>query len=198
MRLSRIQRSRLLAGDYRPLVCDIKPFDCQPGAQYVLNWRQESRTHDEGNVFVAPREPVRWLVVTKVTRRQAGGWLVRFDVTDHRDSERYLRALPPVMTPGQKSSGDGREESYYQATRFGSIDPLPAVPREYQEEITRRAREEFDFLKQLRHQEQLGELHERVRRLKEAHSRGADVGRQLKRVEAAVEAAERRLERDAA
>lgn len=72
------------------------------------------------------------------------------------------------------------------------------MSREYQDHITKKAREEFDFLKQLQNREQQGELHERVRKAKEAYDRGADVGRQVKRLEAALEALERRLERDAA
>jgi hypothetical protein len=198
LNLTRAQRGQLLAGNYGPLVCEVKPYGCAPGAQYVLNWQQEKRTcDDDGNVFVLPRAPVRWITVTKVSRRQNGGWLVRFDVTDRRDGERYLRALPPVMAVGSESVGDG-SESYYQSSRFNSIDPLPAVSKDYQDHITKKAREEFGFLKKLQHREQLGELHERVRRLEEAHRMGADVGRQIRRVEAAIEAAERRLEKDAA
>lgn len=197
-----MQRSRLLAGDYRPITFATKPYGCDPGATYVLNWRQESRTHDGGDVFVIPKAPLRWLTVTRVVRRTDGGWLVRFDVTDHRDSERYLRALPPVMTPGQKSSGDGREESYYQSTRFGSPDSVPAVRRDYQEVLTKRSEEFWRETELMRKVQRLADAEKRSQPLRlaeakrQARLKGIDVSTDERVIQERIERIERKVARE--
>jgi hypothetical protein len=88
------QRRRLLEGDYTPLDFDVKPFGCEPGAVYVLAWRRaEATLVDEAHGLVArtPRHPVWYLTVREVQRHRKGFWRVRFDVTDLRDTDLFLR-----------------------------------------------------------------------------------------------------------
>lgn len=137
MKLSLAQRNRLLAGGYSPLVFPVKPHGCEPGCRYVLNWRGEVRTHDgNGKVVVGEREPLRWVEVTSVVRRTKGDWLVRFDVFDLRDPDRFLRASPPrhdASTAELKAEGDSAsaEESFYTTSPAGAVDHLQVVPRGY-------------------------------------------------------------------
>jgi hypothetical protein len=94
--ISAAQRRRLLEGDYKALQFAIKPSGCEPGARYVLAYQAASATVcEDGFVARTPRRPVWWITVTKVEddpiRRPDARWLVRFDVTDLRDRDLFLR-----------------------------------------------------------------------------------------------------------
>jgi hypothetical protein len=114
------------------MVFDIKPFDCEPGAVYVLSWRREQRIpiRETGEVVIVPRAAELYLTVTSVLRRSAGGWSVRFDVTDLRDSTVWL------------APGGG-----YQLSRRGSPDNLPLLA--VSDEVRAKTREEFWHQKRL-------------------------------------------------
>lgn len=105
------QRQRLLAGDYKPLVfqgvlepdnrAERLPYGCCVGARYVLAWKAAQATvidKEKGIVSVMPRHPVWFITVTAVEggprkpRELADRpWVVRFQVTDIRDSDVFLR-----------------------------------------------------------------------------------------------------------
>lgn len=89
MKLSREQRSRLLAGDYHPLAFDSDP-GVGKGYRCVLSSSKETRGHDgAGNAWTVLSEPLLWLEVTKVTRLERK-WVVRFTVHDHRSPNLYM------------------------------------------------------------------------------------------------------------
>lgn len=108
--IKREQRERLLAGQYQPLkflgptdpeLKDPLPYGCRVGARYVLAWAKASATvidEDEGLVSRIPRHPTWFITVTAVEggprkpRELADRpWVVRFSVTDIRDSDVFLR-----------------------------------------------------------------------------------------------------------
>src|SRR6185295_8736541 len=89
--VTRDQRARLLAGSFEPLDFDVKPFGCEPGAVYVLAWRPGQPAWEPGHGVRAHRVPVWWLTVDTVQRHRKGFWRVRFDVTDNRDPDVFLR-----------------------------------------------------------------------------------------------------------
>lgn len=139
-RLAREQRTRLLAGDYRPLIFVDKP-DCETGTIYVLS-RSHPKPMDDGlgGTFTPPSEPTLWVRVTTVTRRKAGGWAVRFDVFDHRDPRRLVRATPPRYSPelrredakrklGEDEIAAAAEQSFYTSDPRAALDPLDAPPK---------------------------------------------------------------------
>lgn len=96
--ISSEQRRRLLAGDYTALKFRIKP--CNIGDRYVLAWRQKEvrvyQFEDGSEPFTlhVPKHPVWFLTVTRVDRVDRNAevnWRVRFDVTDLRDHDTFLR-----------------------------------------------------------------------------------------------------------
>lgn len=138
--LSKDQRRRLLAEDYRPLIFEIKPHGCDPGVRYVLCWSKSSLVYDEeGGSFQTPREPLWWIAVKTVKRQPDRLWLVRYDVVDRRDPDRFLRGTPPVYAAEEKNpSGDGSQESSYQSTRWRSPDTVPVVRQDWHETYHKR------------------------------------------------------------
>jgi len=140
--VTQLQRRRLLEGNYRALKFlgaadperkDPLPHGCKVGARYVLAWQRASATayeDEDGGVFVARtlRVPLWFITVTKITGAP-GPWTVRFDVTDLRDSDLWLRR------------GGG-----YQTTPKGSPDVLPVAPSD---ETRRKAMDEFWHLQRL-------------------------------------------------
>ncbi len=99
--ISARQRQRLLEGDYRALKFlgaaapwanpDPLPDGCKVGARYVLAWkRAEAVGFEDGTAWRRPRHPVWYITVTKI-RGEPGPWTVRFDVTDLRDRDLFLR-----------------------------------------------------------------------------------------------------------
>lgn len=91
----------------------------------------------------------------------------------HRRSERGYTTQPALAMPA---------------------DPGEAVPAAFQDDLSRDAHQRDAE----RYAGSRGELEDRLRHLRRAHAQGFDIGRQVKRVEAAIEAAERRLRREAA
>lgn len=95
--ISGAQRRRLKAGNYAPLEFDTKPYGCEPGARYVLAWKKASVAvldRDTGECAVTPAHPTWFLTVTSVRRRRKGMvlvWEVRFEVTDRRDPDMFLK-----------------------------------------------------------------------------------------------------------
>lgn len=89
-KISAEQRQRLLAKDYRPLVFDIKPTGCEPGAIYVLARARDWGVED-GRLRHLPPAPVWFITVTSRKRRRQGGWIAWFNVTDLRDPDVFLR-----------------------------------------------------------------------------------------------------------
>lgn len=109
--ISQVQRQRLLAGQYSPLVFqgvlepddsrERLPYGCEPGARYVLAWKQAQATvldEDTGEVAIMPHHPTWFITVTAVEGgprrpRQLADrpWVVRFSVTDVRDTDVFLR-----------------------------------------------------------------------------------------------------------
>jgi hypothetical protein len=98
------QRRRLLEGDYSALQFEIKPTGCEPGARYVLAYKAASasvyKSDDEQEAFIvrSPRAAVWFLTVKggreapkRVWRGDELRWVVRFDVTDLRDRDVFLR-----------------------------------------------------------------------------------------------------------
>lgn len=132
--LPREERLRLLAGDYRPVLLDVKPLGCEPGATYVLSWSRSSRTHVGDVVITVPRIPLRYLTVVDIKRHRKGGWLIRIDVQDYRFPMRYLRRTPPVWDPNRDSRP---VESSYTTSKWAALDELEVVPRGYQERISK-------------------------------------------------------------
>jgi len=138
--ITQLQRRRLLSGNYKPLVFDTKPVverpgeeprGLEPGDRYVLAWQRASATaYEDGFVARTPRLPVWFITVRRVVRRNDGGWLVGYDVTDNRDRDLWL-----------SHSGD------YQFTARGAVDELPVAPSD---EVRRKAIAERDHLARLK------------------------------------------------
>lgn len=162
-KISATQRRKLQDEEYSPLVFDVKPHGCEPGASYVLSWTKPSSASDGlGNVTRLPRAPAHYITVRSVRRRPDGRWLVVFDVVDKRDTDRYLRRNPPVMDPSRKPSrGDGSEESHYQTTRWSSTDSLPSVRRREQEAITAKAWADWEISRRMRQAQRDADIRKR-------------------------------------
>jgi hypothetical protein len=188
------QRRRLLRGEYQPLVFDVKPYGCQEGAHYVVSRSSAHAAYDpvSGQTKRFPTTALHWITVRSVKRGPDGRWLVRFDVVDNRDPDKYLRRVPPVHAPSKKPSKE--EQSSYQTTRYGSPDSVPTVRSDWLDEFAKEASQK-DVA---RLAESRGALEERLRQVRKAHESGVNLTRQIKRVEAAIEAAERRLRRETA
>lgn len=92
-KVSSSQRQRLLAGDYTPLDFDTKPYELEPGAVYVLAWERGQPAWEPGHGVRALRVPVWFITVTVVQRHRKGFWRARFDVTDNRDPDVFLRRI---------------------------------------------------------------------------------------------------------
>lgn len=169
-RLSRDQRERLLEGNYSQLKMSVKPFGCEPGSVYVLNWQRELRSTDnDGNVVVVPREPLRWITVRTTVRRADGDWVVRFDVTDRRHPVRLVRRKPPAApVPGKKEKGDAREESAYTSDRKAAVDHLEAVDNDTLERFADPAFERDDGVRRERSERTLRERSQAKRRRRAA------------------------------
>jgi hypothetical protein len=129
------ERLRLQAGNYSPVLLETKPFGCEPGAIYVLSWTRGTREVE--------RAPVHFVTVTKVVRHRKGGWLIYMSASDYRMPTRFLRSTPPVWDPnGDRKPADEETEadlSSYTSSRHTAIDELEAVPRDYQQRISRKA-----------------------------------------------------------
>lgn len=131
--IDRAQRLRLLAGCYDPLVFETKPYGCEPGAIYVLQWSQASSSVMPNGDVVHHRAVPEWfIVVTSVVWRSAGGWAVRFDVTDRRDQIRYLKR------------GAG-----YTSSRWLAVDERPVLGWTPQMERAAKLQAEFDAARRL-------------------------------------------------
>lgn len=145
--LEREHRVRLLSGDYRPLLCQTKPAGCEPGARYVITWFRQQRGRAEDVTYEVPASPSCFITVSTVKRHIKGGWLIRYEVTDLRSPVRFLRASPPVWVPqGEDSLTDSpttSEESFYTTSRWGSIDNLEVVPREWQQQHSKASSQEW-------------------------------------------------------
>lgn len=113
--ISSEQRQKLLEGVYRPLMFDVKPAGCEPGSRYVLVWSRPSVVVvGEGTdveVVRTPRAPA-WFLTVKSTNRVRKGdrlvWLVRFDVTDLRDRDVFLKPGGGELQ-GRDPLGGGRK-----------------------------------------------------------------------------------------
>lgn len=109
----------------------------------MLAWSRAFLIDDgEGNQTPVPREPLHWIKVTAVARRARGGWVVRFDVVDHRSRRRLVRARTPKYTaevmredltrpPGESEKDLAREQSHYTSNVASAVDHLEAVPRDH-------------------------------------------------------------------
>lgn len=102
--LDRDRRQRLLKGDTRAFVFtgdkdDPKPYGCAKGATYVVTWSKSQRSLAGEQVIEIPRQATCYIVVTDVRRHRKGGWMVRFDMHDHREQTWYMRRTPPVWNP---------------------------------------------------------------------------------------------------
>ena len=209
MKLSREQRTRLLKGNYRPLAFDHDP-GVEKGDEYDLSFSPRCSVSDGlGGRVVVPRRRLRWIRVTRVVRNSKGGWTVRFDVFDNRDEDAFLRRKPPTYDAGlmqrdqlRPPTADDVErasrESSYTANPEGAVDHLPSVKRGWKDPNVKRRKERHQRNRKEAAQDELGDLHERVRKLQQQAARGADVGLQLKAIEQRVKAAENRLRKDAA
>lgn len=96
LELTRAQRQRLKAGDYSPLdfpIGDPPAPPCSEGDRHVIKMQPAtaSVSRDDGFVSRTPEHPVLYLTVTSVQRHRKGFWRVRFDVTDLRDPDVFLR-----------------------------------------------------------------------------------------------------------
>lgn len=130
------ERSRILAGDYTPILRELEP-DFAIGGKYILSWSR-SRRHadpDTGQVFCPPPEPRFLIEITAKDRKAHGGWAVRFDIYDRRDPQRLPRRLPPVyshdlMVVDQQKEPDPedtREESAYTTDPRAAVDSAASV-----------------------------------------------------------------------
>lgn len=168
-RLSREQRERLLEGNYNPLRFKTKPFGCEPGSVYVLNWQRELRSTDnQGNVIVVDRQPLRWITVRTAQRRPDGDWLVRFDVTDRRHPVRLVRRKPPATPTSGKERGDAREQSAYTSDRKAAVDHLEAIDEDTLKKYADPAFERDDKLRRWKAERVLRERSQAKRRRRAA------------------------------
>jgi hypothetical protein len=161
-RLSREQRERLLEGNYSALKFKTKPFGCEPGSVYVLNWQRELRsTDDQGNVIVVDRQPLRWITVRSVQRRplmsegSGANWVVKFDVTDRRHPVRLVRRKPPATPTTGDDKKNSREESAYTSDRKAAVDHLEAIDEDTLKKYADPAFERDDELRRERARKRL-------------------------------------------
>lgn len=160
LKLSREQRSQLLAGHYEPLKFDEKP--CEPGARYILSWSKATQVDNgRGDKRTIPRAPLHWIEVTHVVPRKKGGFTVRYDVMDKRDPCRFVRRTPPQMTdeimradlrrhPNEDATTQASEQSNYSSNRISAVDDIESVPRKYTPpDATELHRKQRDHAKQI-------------------------------------------------
>lgn len=131
------ERSRILKGDYAPIVRDLEPaFDV--GQKHILSWSRIRPSFDPQTreVVTPPPEPVFWIEITGKVRRTKGDWSVRFDVFDRRRRGRLVRRKLPgyVHEPDKLGQGlaqteeeEAREESGYTSNPRAAVDNFEAV-----------------------------------------------------------------------
>jgi hypothetical protein len=210
-KLPRAMRDRLLEGEpYGPLVFarpDDVPDGLERGAVYVLNWQDELRTadHDDGEVAVAPKVPLRWITVTKSVRRTDGGVMVRFDVVDQRHPVRLPRRKPPatpqvsdLSTEDDEDGRDSAEKSGYTSDPVQAVDHLEAVDRETLDRFAtdNRGGDELREARRRARWERLT-LSERAIALDMARQRSqVDVSRELRLADKMLDRAMEKIERE--
>jgi len=93
VKLTREERNRIMAGDYRPIT-RTDDSGWRKGMNYILSWSHPrgSRDADGAALPPPPRRPLHWIEVTSVRRKKRGGFTVRFDVYDKREQVLLLRA----------------------------------------------------------------------------------------------------------
>lgn len=174
----RHEATRILAGDYSPIVRELRP-GLEAGQVCVLAKTREQRQaitdpHDPlkltGEVAVAPPRPLFEIVIREPVRHRSGVWRVPFDVLDRRDPSRLVRRKPPSKREGEyveptpEEIEQAREESAYTTNSIEAVDHLDSVPVEYQNVLAMQAKERRgDFLRQARADEL---MEQDLRRLK--------------------------------
>lgn len=142
VKLTREERSALFAGRYPTLHREEQP-EFKKGDVYVLSWSRASRySDDEGRVFSPPPQPLFWIRVTAIARKE-DRWTVRYDVVDRRDRTHWIRRTPPAYAveadqpdPDQDEQKRSREASAYTSTRRDAVDTYSAVPTDVVDEMT--------------------------------------------------------------
>lgn len=212
-KLLRAERTRILAGDYSPLIRLLEPA-FTPGQRVVVSWTRPTKTSDEkGNVSAPPPAPLLVLEITAKIRKRTGEWAVRFNVEDFRETKRLLRSKPPVhdyelmkrdaeKPPTAEEIARAREESAYTSNPGSSIDHLDAVG---DDELKRdRLKREVAMVNSQRfgRQTKVAEKLRLERKLANAVRRGAEIQTRvirvrLMKVEDEIRAVDRRLDRAA-
>lgn len=138
-RLTGPERNRILAGDVSTINRPFKP-KFTVGQRLVLVYDRQRPTpiydrYDDQKIIdclPAPgAEPLVWIDISNVIRKNRGGWAVHFTVTDLRTRRRYLRRKPPTFDPHVEPREDRvHEDSNYQATRIHAVDDVEAVDDE--------------------------------------------------------------------
>jgi hypothetical protein len=138
------ERSRILAGDYSPIVRDLQPA-MEKGSTHVLSWSRPTGSVDQQGEGLpkAPPEPLFWIVITRVVRHKNGTWRISFDIHDRREPRRLIRRKPPAMPFGDESEIDpelARVESAYTGNPKAAVDHLEAVDDDTLGKFTKEAR----------------------------------------------------------
>jgi len=203
-KLSAAHRRQLLEGNYNALNFALKPYGCEKGAVYVLNWQRESRScDDDGNVIVVPRAPLRWIRITSVKRRPDGTWVASFDVVDDRHPKRLIRRTPPATPSGPVPADDasGREESAYTTDPLAAVDLLEAVDEDTLQRFVKANGERWDDQSSVRHVQRLEDRRRRTQGLRweetkrRARLAGVDLSTDERVIEDRIARAERKLDR---
>lgn len=160
----------------------------------------------KGDVLqVKPRLELRVLAVERGSDIRE--WRLRYEVRDSRDQVRLLRRTPPMVPPSGEDRPNedeiqraARESSYTPTAHNALVDAGEAVDEATQRRFVKEAETGLKAqLERERRERRARALDERLRNVQSvAERKGIDLSRKLRRVEAAVEAAEREVGRDAA
>lgn len=131
--LDKAEIARIRSGNYDSLFRDIEP-PIEAGDKRIVCSSPSLRYFDQAlkETFDVPSEPTMWVILGQPIRKAKGGWSVPLlEIVDKRNRPRYIRRLPPVMSP--RSKGDeqtAHRQSNYQSTPIGAVDELQSAEDE--------------------------------------------------------------------